>query len=454
MLEDTIVAVSTPFGFSGLGIVRLSGDRALPIALNIFLPKSGISVEPHHPALGYVYSAESGEKLDEAFLTYFPKPRSYTREDIVEISCHGSPVVLEETVRLCIAEGARHADPGEFTLRAVINGRMDIIQAEAVHDLITATSLDQARISFNQMQGRLSRQIENFRTRLIHLLSRIEASLEFPDDDLEISVDTIMRTLDDTLESINHLIGTSELGQSLSEGTTLVIAGTPNVGKSTLFNSLLERDRAIVTPQPGTTRDYITEKVFIDGALFSIIDTAGMTDSSHPVEKEGIKKSIRLAEEADGVLLLIDLSRAETADDLALMKKYGQEKTLLVLNKNDLPFRADIIRISEYFSTDQIVQISALEKRNIEILKKKMRAYFTVPIKKEQEVVLHLRQKLLLQCIRDHLKKAKEMVLAGYSEELYIEEIRLGLPALGQLTGNIQAEDVFRDIFARFCVGK
>ncbi|MCJ7679466.1 MAG: tRNA uridine-5-carboxymethylaminomethyl(34) synthesis GTPase MnmE, partial [Candidatus Aminicenantes bacterium] len=215
MLEDTIVAISTPFGFSGLGIIRLSGDRALPVALEVFLPKSGVSVKPRHPVLGFLSDPESGKAFDEAFLTYFPKPRSYTKEDVVEISCHGSPVLLEETVRLCVASGARHADPGEFTLRAVINGRMDIIQAEAVHDLITATSLDQARISFNQMQGRLSRLIEIFRTRLIHLLSRIEAIVEFPDDNLDVSAETIVRMLDDTLGSINHLIGTYELGKSL-----------------------------------------------------------------------------------------------------------------------------------------------------------------------------------------------------------------------------------------------
>ncbi|MCJ7679202.1 MAG: GTP-binding protein, partial [Candidatus Aminicenantes bacterium] len=312
----------------------------------------------------------------------------------------------------------------------------------------------QARISFNQMQGRLSRLIENFRTRLIHLLSQIEAIVEFPDDNLDVSAETIVRTLDDTLGSINHLIGTYELGKSLSQGTTLVIAGPPNVGKSTLFNSLLERDRAIVTPHPGTTRDYLTERIFIEGSLFSIIDTAGMTVPSQPVEKEGIKKSIRLAEEADGMLLLMDLSRAETAEDLALLKKYGRGKTLLVMNKNDLPALADINRMEEDISPDQILQISALKKQNIETLKKKMNSFFTTPLMKEQEVVLHLRQKLLLENVRDHLKKAKEMVLAGYSEEFTIEEIRLGFPALGQLTGSIQAEDVLRDIFDRFCVGK
>lgn len=454
MLEDTIVAVSTPVGFSGLGIIRLSGDQALPFAETLFETKSGRAIEPHRPILGFLKHPENGERFDEAFLIYFPKPRSYTKEDVVEISCHGSPVLLEETVRLCIASGARHADPGEFTLRAVLHGRIDIIQAEAVHDLINATSLEKARISFHQMQGRLSRQIDEFRNRLIHLLSQVEASIEFPDEDLDVSHESVIKTLNHTLESISHLIDSYEKGRSLSEGMTLVITGTPNVGKSTLFNSLLEQDRAIVTPEPGTTRDYLSEKVFFGGTLFHLIDTAGISASSHPIERSGIDKANRSAEEADGVILLFDISRAETRDDLALLEKYKGKKTLLVLNKNDLPPRADINRISESFPADQIVQISALKKRNIPFLKKKLKAFFSPSLKKEQEVVLHLRQKLLLENVRDHLRKAQELALAGNSEELYVEEVRQSLPALGQLAGVIQPEEVLRDIFNRFCVGK
>lgn len=255
MLEDTIIAISTPFGYGGLGIVRLSGKKSLLITKKIFKSKKkNIKIQPHRSILGNLYHFEQKEFFEEAYMTYFPKPYTYTREDMVEITCHGSPVILEETIRLGIKAGARHANPGEFTLRAYLRGRIDIIQAEAVNDIIQASSYKQVKISFNQLEGSLSKKITSLRNQIIHLLSQIEAGIEFPDEGLRISAKQISYTMKKTIHSTKKLIESYDLGKTLTESITLAITGRTNVGKSTLFNSLLEKDRAIVTPFPGTDR--------------------------------------------------------------------------------------------------------------------------------------------------------------------------------------------------------
>ncbi|MGD9345027.1 MAG: tRNA uridine-5-carboxymethylaminomethyl(34) synthesis GTPase MnmE, partial [Candidatus Aminicenantes bacterium] len=300
MFEDTIIAVSTPPGYGGLGIVRLSGDRALTFAKKIFTPKKqSAEIHPRQPLLGYLVNAQQNERFDTALITYFPKPHTYTREDVVEISCHGSPVILEETVRLGIKAGARHAHPGEFTLRAYLHGRVDIIQAEAINDLIMAPSLAQAKISFRQMEGDLSKKIRALRKTLIHLLSQIESSIEFPDEGLKISPSHIQKTLAKTISYVDTLAKSYDFGKTLSEGMILAITGRTNVGKSTLFNALLDRDRAIVTPYPGTTRDYLSEQIKIRDSIFSLVDMAGWGQPASQIEQAGIRRGQRLARKAD-----------------------------------------------------------------------------------------------------------------------------------------------------------
>ncbi|HEX2695748.1 MAG TPA: tRNA uridine-5-carboxymethylaminomethyl(34) synthesis GTPase MnmE, partial [Acidobacteriota bacterium] len=321
MLEDTIIAISTPPGYGGLGIVRLSGPRALAIAKRIFKPRHG-RITPGKPVFGDLHGPGRGEEFDEAFLTFHKKPHSYTREDVVELSCHGSPVVVEEVVRLGVRAGARPADPGEFTLRAYINGRLDIIQAEAVNDLIRAASLTQARISFGQLGGSLSKRISSVREKLVHLLAGIEAAIEFPDEDLRVSRTATARKIDALVRDIKALVAGYEAGRPLAEGITLAIVGKTNVGKSTLFNALLGQDRAIVTPYPGTTRDFIRERLVIRDSVFHLIDMAGIGRSSHPVEREGMRRSERQARDADGVLLVLDGSRPPGREDLRLLEKF------------------------------------------------------------------------------------------------------------------------------------
>ncbi len=455
MLDDTIIAISTPLGYGGLGVVRLSGSRSLPIAKKIFTPKNrSHKISSRRPVLGNLFDFENKKFFEEAYLTFFSEPHTYTREDVVEISCHGSPVVLEEIVRLGVQAGARHANPGEFTLRAYLNGRIDILQAEAINDIITASSLKQAKISFRQLEGRLSRTVALLRSQIIQLLSNIEASIEFPDEGLRISRRTTSRTLIRTQDTLKKLISSYDLGKTLTEGFSIVIAGRTNVGKSTLFNALLERDRAIVTPHPGTTRDYLQERIRINDSVFTLTDMAGIDVPSHPVEKEGIKRGRKLAESSDGILLVFDASHEESSEDLKLLKKYKAKKGLLLFNKIDLPVKMDLEKIKKRASDRPALEISALKKTHLGELKRLMHKHFVPPPQESGEVILHLRQKLLFEEILSCLTQARRLLKDGHSEEVYVEEIRKAIPLIGQLTGEIQKDEIIEEIFSRFCVGK
>ena len=455
MLEDTIAAISTPVGQGGLGVVRLSGRRSLPVAKKIFKPKKkGAKILGRRPLLGNLFDFEQKEFFEEAFLTWYPQPHTYTREDMVEISCHGSPVILEQVVRLAIKAGARHAHPGEFTLRAYLNGRIDILQAEAVNDLIRAVSYRQAKISFLQLEGRLSGQISSLRDQVLRLLSQIEACIEFPEERLRTSTGRTARTLENLIRSIKKLIGSYDLGKALTEGITLAITGRANVGKSTLFNSLLEKDRAIVTPHPGTTRDYLREKMEFKDSVFTLIDMAGLGKPLHPVEREGIKRGKRLAFQADGVLLLLDTSRKESPEDFKLIDMFKDKKTILLFNKIDLPQKMDREAVKKKARSLSTLQISALKRTNLGKLKTKIHTLFVPGLEKDQDIIFHMREKLILEEILVFLVEGQHLLEQGYPEEVYVEEFRKIIPLIGRLTGEIRSDDIINDIFNRFCVGK
>ncbi len=455
MLEDTIIAISTPLGYGGLGIVRLSGKKSLPIAKKLFKSKKKKDqIPPRHPILGNLYHFEQKEFFEEAYLTYLPSPHTYTREDMVEISCHGSPVILEEVVRLGIKAGARHARPGEFTLRAYQGGRIDILQAEAINDIIQAPSYKQVKISFSQLGGSLSQKIASLRHQIIHLLSQIEASIEFPEEGLRISTRQISKTMEKAIHSLRKLVESYNLGKTLSEGLTLAIAGRKNVGKSTLFNSLLQKERAIVTPYPGTTRDYLCDKLNINSSIFTLIDMAGFGSPLHPAEKEGIKRAKTLASQADGVLLLLDSSQDESSEDFRLIKKFKNKKTIILFNKIDLPQKMSKKNVKSRAESVPALGISALKGINLGKLKEMIHEFFVPNQKQGEEVILHLRQKLLLEDMLDCLIDGQRLLKEGHTEEIYVEEIRKTIPLIGQLTGEIRMDDIIEDIFSRFCVGK
>lgn len=455
MQEDTIIAISTPLGYGGLGVIRLSGINALDIAKKIFrLKRNRHTFPPRYALLGNLYNSNKKEIFEEAYLIFFPAPRTYTREDVIEISCHGSPVVLEEVVRLGIRAGARHAKPGEFTLRAFLNGRIDILQAEAVHDIIHASSKKQAKISFHQLEGGLSKKLRATREQIIGMLSQIEASIEFPEENLKTSSKLILKSLDRAIRTVHTLVESYEVGKTLTEGLTVALAGRTNVGKSTLFNTLLERERSIVTPFPGTTRDYIQEKIQIKDSLFTLTDIAGLEKTTQPAEKEGIKRGKQLALEADGILLILDVSKKVMDEDIRLIKTFEGKKIILLFNKSDLHQKMDIAHIKKDYPNLAALEISALTGKNIPQLKDLMKEKFVPSSGKSDEIILHLRQKLLLESIHSSLKQGKKLLNDGYSEDLYVEEIRKTIPLIGELTGEIRNEDIIKEIFNRFCVGK
>jgi tRNA modification GTPase len=456
MLDETIIAISTPAGHGGLGIVRLSGPRALEIAEKIFRPKQKAwqEIKPLALTLGEVVDGAKGGIIDEAFLAYFPQPRSYTREDVVEITCHGSPLVLEEVVAMGINEGARLAHAGEFTLRAYLNGRLDLIQAQAVSDLIAAASLTQAKISLGQIRGGLSRQVGALRSQVVDLLSLVESGIEFPDDDLGISSKEIMAALEAALGTVRKLIASYQAGRAMTQGLELAIVGRANVGKSTLFNALLDRERAIVSPYPGTTRDYLRERIKIGDSFFHLIDMAGLEESFHPVEKEGVKRGGELASQADGILLILDASRKERPGDLNLIKMFRHKKMILLFNKADLPLKINRPRCLALRPKTRWLEVSALTGRNLESLRKLIHREFAPKGIGQDEVLLHLRQKILFENIASCFEKALNLLRNGHTEEVWAEEIKNIIPWIGEMTGEIRAEEVLDAIFSRFCVGK
>jgi len=455
VLEDTIIAIATPPGFGGLGVVRISGKKALAVAGRIFEAKTGKKrpFPARRAVFGAIRDPERRAALDEAFLTYFKAPRSYTREDVVELSVHGSPAVLEGILRLGTKAGARLARPGEFTLRAHLNGRLDIIQAEAVNDLIRSVSLTQARISSRQLGGSLSRRIARLRGRLISILATVEARLEFPEEGLR-SGPPAWRALSSVVSEIERLVRSHEAGRALSQGVTLAIAGRTNVGKSTLFNALLEEDRAIVTPFPGTTRDFLREELIIDGIVFHLVDMAGLGRAVHPVEKRGIARGQRIAREADGLLLVIDASRGWSEEDERLARRYRSRKAVFVMNKTDLPGRVDRKEVRAIAGENPVVEVSALKGKNIDALRAAIRARFAPRTTEADEVILHARQQDRLQEALEALRRAESLLAERHSEEVPAEEIRAAISHIGELTGEVRAEEVLEEIFGRFCVGK
>jgi len=454
-LDDTIIAISTPQGTGGLGLIRLSGQQALAISGKIFLPKKlNPADNPGLMCFGYLVDPDKNEQLDAGYICYFRPEVSYTREKVVEFSLHGSPVILEEAVKLGIRHGARLARPGEFTLRAYLHGRIDIVQAEAINDLIRAVSIDQARISFRQAEGSLSGKIQKIRQETVEVLSSIEASLEFPEDDLGLNQNEISGRLEKLIKDLQKTIWSYEQGRARLEGLTVTLVGKTNAGKSTLFNALLEEERAIVTPYPGTTRDFIRENLLLDGILMKLIDTAGFGPAGNQAEEAGLDRAQNIAARADGLLIVLDSSRQASQEDFYLLERFQGKKRIIIFNKCDL---------DRVISRDQIIsenkeqpwlEVSALTGENIDQLKKLMLAVFAPQEKMPDEIVLHERQKILIEQMADHLEEARLKLQSGYGLEIVAEEIKEALPVIGEFTGEIKSAEIIESIFSGFCLGK
>jgi tRNA modification GTPase len=452
MQTDTIAAISTPPGAGGIGIVRLSGPEALRIADEVFrgreTPSDGATCTIHYGRV-----VDGAEVLDECLLTLMRAPRSYTREDVVEMNCHGGPVVLRRVLDLVVRHGARLAGPGEFTQRAFLNGRIDLAQAEAVMDLIMAQTDLSRRAAMAQLEGHLSRRVEAVRERMVSFLAHLEAALDFLNDDLEIiSREEQQRQTEELLAELRRLEESAEAGRVLREGLTAVIAGRPNVGKSSLMNALLRTNRVIVTPVPGTTRDAIEEVMNLRGVPLRLIDTAGLRDSADVVEREGVERSRNWLARADLVLFVLDTSERLQPEDKEGLAAVAGRKTVLVLNKMDLPAQWEAADLP---SASALVRVSALHGTGLEELEEVLlHLLWHGEVQASDALVTNVRHQRALTQARERLERVLETLAHGYSEELVAVDLQAALQHVGEIVGVTLTEDVIQQIFERFCIGK
>jgi tRNA modification GTPase len=444
-LQDTIVAIATPQGRGGIGVVRLSGVHAAAIAQRMLRTRS--SLESWAPSRGELLDA-AGRVVDDVIVTLFGKPRSYTAEDVVEISCHGAPVVLRHAVERALAAGARVAEPGEFTLRAFLNGRIDLPQAEAVRDLIEATTLHQARVAARQASGSLAREMKPVKKQLLELIALLEAGIDFAQDDVSVASSQELRARLQPIQSeLARLAGSSRYGQVLREGFELAIIGRPNVGKSSLFNRLLERDRAIVTDIPGTTRDVVSEVTAIEGIPVRLVDTAGIREGEGLVETLGIERSFHAMADADLTLVVVDATTGFEARDRELIDRAAEQgRYLVVANKSD---SGDLI-------SDDAIAVSALTGLGMEKLRAAILGVIAPEGLLEQTgaVITNLRQESALREALAGLAQAATAIEENVPHEMLLLDLYGALAAVDELTGKTTADDILNRIFSTFCIGK
>jgi tRNA modification GTPase len=460
-LQDTIVAISTPPGRGGLGIVRLSGAQARSIAERILRFSGEADWRPWHVRTAELLDRQS-HSIDQVVVAFFEAPRSYTAEDVVEISCHGSPVVLRHAVERALEAGARLADPGEFTLRAFLNGRIDLPRAEAIRDLIEATTLYQARIAAQQAGGSVSRRIAPLKEQLLELIALLEAGIDFAEDDVSIATAAeILRRLDPVLEGVRRLAASFQYGGLVRAGLTLAIVGRPNVGKSSLFNRLLEQDRAIVASLPGTTRDLVSETASIGGIPVKLYDTAGIREGAELVESLGIERSFQAMADADLTLVVVDISQPLDDEDRALIARAQRQGRCLVTgNKCDL-IQGDRQRRLPTAAQDAIpphgtISVSALTGEGIARLREAILEALAPPGAFEQETgfITSLRHEQLLRESAGYLEKAAAAVEAGIPHEMLLLDLYSALAPIDAITGATTADDILNRIFSTFCIGK
>jgi len=454
--EDTIVAISTPPGRGGIGVVRLSGGLAKGIAEGLVAlgrpmgekPLTGDSgLVAGRARFGRVLDRATAEVLDEAVVTYFAAPHSYTTEDVVEIAVHGSPAVLEYLVRACCAGGARLAGPGEFTQRAFLRGRIDLTQAEAVDDLIQSQTMEQARVAAQQLGGALAKVVGPVKERLVGLIAGLEAGIDFAEDDIDVMpAGEILTRVDAVVAPLEELAKSFGYGRVVREGFSLAIVGRPNAGKSSLFNRLVERERAIVTATPGTTRDLVTETVSLEGIPVELIDTAGLRASEDEAEAMGIAKSREAMADADVVLVVVDASAGLGDEERSLIAGLSGRACVVVWNKSDL---VEDVLVGDGVAT------SALTGEGVEELRRVVVGLVTGGgASGSQAMITNLRQQQAVDGAIAALVRAKSAVGSGVPHEMVLLDLYEGLQALDSLTGATSSDDILHLIFSKFCIGK
>ena len=486
-LDDTIVAIATPPGRGGIGIVRLAGPQARHIAMPMLRLKHDLEpgraifgevIEPGsrgvgapsrenkraeigsvadeaHPTVA-VFGAEQPSapgRIDEVVVTFFEKPHSYTTDDIIEISAHGSPVVLRHIVELALARGARLAEPGEFTMRAFLNGRIDLTQAEAVRDLIDSQTLYQAKIAAQQLEGALSRRLQPIKQRLVELIALLEAGIDFAEDDVSVLPDvTILERIAEVKTPLEDLAGTFAYGKLVHEGLTLAIVGRPNVGKSSLFNQLVEHERAIVTATPGTTRDLVSETVAIGGIPVKLVDTAGIRRALDEAESIGIRKSMEALADADIVLIVLDSSQPHTSEDQELLNQVAERVALVVENKADLPSSQFPVLNSQLTR----IRASALTGQGVTELRGEILRHIGGEggERSESGFLTTMRHQNLVRDSLTALAAAEAAVYNRVPHEMLLLDLYNALRPLDEITGATTTDDILNLIFSTFCIGK
>ena len=457
----TIVALATPTGRSGIGVVRVSGASSVAI-LQDLVSETNFQPEPRHAHLAKLIDRTSGETIDSAVVTFFKAPNSFTGEDVVEISCHGSPVLLRQVIDICLANGARMADPGEFTLRALANGRIDLAEAEAIRDLIDAQTTAAARQAVRQMQGEFSEQLGPLKDDLLDVIVILESSIEFVEDDLpEVQTQNVRNKLITIRDAVAQLAATFTVGHLIREGLRVAIVGRPNVGKSSLFNALLGTDRAIVTDIAGTTRDQLHERFVVDGIPISLIDTAGLRVTEDRVEKIGVERSRRTMADADIVVVMLDASEEITDEDHAIIESVAAVNYIVAINKIDKAPSWDIDHLTAADNSrltnlrDKLVAISARTGEGLDDLRHAIVHPFGVEDATTQGfLVTDARHHDLLTRARDEIGESLVSLDARMSEEIILVGLHNALRYLGEITGETTTEDMLSRIFSTFCIGK